>query len=1106
MSERANQKLRLLDLLLTEEGIKAPARQPIPRRPNAAEFPLSSAQKRLWFLNHLEPGAHYNDHFNLRLKGPLHADVLQKCLTQIATRHEALRSRFFVERGEPIQRLSQPEPVAMPMTDLSELPETERMRQAVAIAVQEARTPFDLERESSFRARLLRLAPDDHLLVQTWHHIGTDGWSRGIFLRELTTVYPAFVAGNPSPLPPLPIQYADFAAWQQQWLQGAVSLNQLAYWKKQLAGAPALLEWPTDSPRPEAQSFRGARLPIQISKALTDALTELSRREGCTLFMTLLAAFQTLAARYTRQEDIVVGTPIANRNRAELEGLIGAFVNTLVLRANLSGNPTFRQVLARVREAALGAYANQDLPFERLVEELHPARNQSYNPIFQVMFVLQNTPVPTLKMADLSIQPLDIDSGVAKFDLTLNLEETAAGLSGWIEYSTDLFRHETVSRLVAHYQTLLKAVALNPNHEIVTLPLLTEVERAQLLVSWNDTRAEYPHKRCFHELFEDQAARTPDATAIVFRGQSLSYEQLNRRANRLAHHLRSLGVGPETLVGLCVERSLEMVIGLLAILKSGGAYLPLDPAFPSERLAFILQDAKVPVLITQESLLGNLPVQANQFRAVCIDAELSSFKGESEFDLRQLSSTEDLAYVLYTSGSTGKPKGVQIPHRALVNFLWSMASAPGFTAADVLVAVTTTSFDIAGLELWLPLMVGGTVVIADNETARSGKRLAEELERSGATMLQATPMTWRLLLESGWKGCPQLKALCGGEAWGADLAQALLPKCASLWNMYGPTETTIWSAATRVEKAETPFIGKPIANTQFYVLDARLQPVPLGVPGELHIGGDGVARGYLNRPELTAEKFVSDPFSSRPGARLYKTGDLARQLDSGKLEFLGRLDHQVKIRGFRVELGEIEAALLKHSNVSEAVVAARDGAAGDKRLVAYVVARQKPAPAPSELQSLVAGQLPGYMVPTAFVKMDALPLTPNGKIDRKALPEPEKSAAISANQIAPGTPMEKTIAKIWADVLRVEKVGLHDNFFDIGGHSLLLARVHAQLCEALQINLSIVKLFQHPTISSLAAHLAQPAPQPPSLAAAQRRAHLQRQAMGRREKTAKVTL
>ncbi|HWF17730.1 MAG TPA: amino acid adenylation domain-containing protein, partial [Verrucomicrobiae bacterium] len=611
--------------------------------------------------------------------------------------------------------------------------------------------------------------------------------------------------------------------------------------------------------------------------------------------------------------------------------------------------------------------------------------------------------------------------------------------------------------------------------------------------------------RCFHELFEDQTARAPDATAITFHGESLTYDQLNRRANRLAHHLRSLGVGPETLVGLCVERSLEMAIGLLAIFKAGGAYVPLDPNYPSERLAFILEDAKVPVLITQESFLGNLPKPNGAFapRVICLDPELSVIGPQSDFDLRPNAEPDNLAYVLYTSGSTGKPKGVQIPHRALINFLWSMSRQPGFIASDILLAVTTLSFDIAGLELWLPLMVGGQVVIADNETVRDGKRLAKELEQCGATVLQATPATWRMLLETGWAGNPRLKALCGGEAWGADLAKALLPKCASLWNMYGPTETTIWSAATQVEQGEGPLIGEPIANTQFYILDEHLQPVPLGVPGELHIGGDGLARGYLNRPELTVEKFVPDPFGKEAGARLYKTGDLVQRHPSGQLEFLGRLDHQVKIRGFRIELGEIEAVLRSHSNVREAVVMARENQGREKRLVAYVVARQPSASLIRELQSFVAEKLPGYMVPTAFVMLDSLPLTPNGKIDRKALPEPENRPELAANYTAPSTPMEKSIAEIWAEVLHLEKVGVHDNFFDLGGHSLLLARVHARLCETLQINLSIVKLFQHPTINSLAAHLNQTSADNNTLSRVQQRARLQREAMGRREQPVK---
>lgn len=1100
MSERALQKLKLLEQMLKEQGVKAPAREAIAKRADSSTHPLSFAQKRLWFLNHLEPGSQYNDHFNLRLQGPLKVPALQWSLNQIVQRHEALRATFHAQQGEPMQKIAPPTDLPLTMIDLRQVPEENRMARATELAIAEARAPFDLQKGPLLRAQLLRLGDEDHLLLLTLHHIAIDGWSRGVFLRELTALYPAAASGNFSELPPLPIQYADFAAWQTRWIQRET--RQLEYWKKQLSGAPALLEWPADFSRPELITGRGARLLLELPKSLTDSLTELSQRENCTLFMTLLTGFQALAARYTGQEDIIVGTPIANRNRAEIENLIGVFVNTLALRTKLDGNPTFRQAMGRVRETALAAYAHQDLPFEKLVEELQPARSQSYNPIFQAMFILQNTSRPINDMTGLKLSPFEIDSGVAKFDLTISLEETSSGVSGWIEYATDLFERDTVARLIQNYRTLLESAVTNPDQTIATLTLLDKAQQHELLTEWNQTEMTIPADKILPKLFEEQAQRQPDAIAIRFQEKKLTYAELNQRANRLAHYLKEQNVGPETLVGICVERSIEMVVALLAIHKAGGAYVPLDPNYPAERLAFILDDAQPPILLTQQSLLGRLPrtVHSAMPQVICLDPELDVSANRSTENLPCCATQQNLAYVLYTSGSTGKPKGVQIPHCALLNFLLSMEKEPGFSATDILLAVTTLSFDIAGLELWLPLSVGGQVVITPAETMRDGRQLAQLMDECKATVMQATPATWRMLLQSGWQGNLRLKILCGGEGWGSDLSQALLPKCASLWNMYGPTETTIWSAVSRVRENETPMIGGPIVNTQLYILDRHLQPVPEGAAGELHIGGDGLARGYLHRAELTQEKFLTNPFIMRNGERIYKTGDLVRYRGRGRIEFLGRLDHQVKIRGFRIELGEIEAVLLSHSNIREAVVVARDGVAGgEKRLVAYIVTCQSTPPTTAELKTLVASRLPEYMVPSAFVTLDALPLTPNGKVDRKALPAPDQNRPeLASNFVAPGTPMENTIAEVWARALKLEKVGTQDNFFDLGGHSLLLAQVHARLCEALKTDLSIVKLFQYPTISALAAHLTQPPPEAAVVNRTQERARLQREALARR--------
>lgn len=905
----------------------------------------------------------------------------------------------------------------------------------------------------------------------TFHHIIFDGWSFGVVQKEVAALYKAFSSGEPSPLPDLPIQYADYAVWQRQWLQGEVLESQLSYWKRHLAGAPAVLELPTDRPRPAVQTFAGRVLTFTLPKALLASLRSLSRREGVTLFMTLLAAFKVLLSRHTGQQDIVVGSPIANRTRVEVEGLIGFFVNTLVLRTDLSRSPTFREVLKRVREVTLGAYSHQDLPFEKLVEELRPERDLSHTPLFQALFVLQNAPMSPPELAGVSLQPYQVRRDTSMFDLSLFLYETEEGLYVAAEYNTDLFEAATIERMASHYRTLLEGVAADTGQPITSLPLLQEAERRQLLVEWNDTASEYPREQRLHQLIEAQVEKTPEAVAVVFEGQQVSYAALNRRANQLAHHLRRLGVGSEVLVGLCMERSVEMVVALLGILKAGGTYVPLDPEFPRERVAFMLADSAAPLLVTQQRLLPELP--AHRAQVLCLDTDWPSIARESSDNLTPLGNPEQLAYVLYTSGSTGQPKGVQIPHRALVNFLASMQQQPGISEKDVLLAVTTLSFDIAGLELYLPLTAGARVVIASRETASDGQALGEAIERSAATIMQATPATWQLLLAAGWAGQPHLKVLCGGEALPLDLAQQLLSRCGQLWNLYGPTETTIWSTISQVTAVEEKIsIGRPIANTEIYILDEQRQPVPAGVPGELCIGGDGLARGYLNRPELTAEKFIAHPFSSAPGARLYRTGDLARYWSDGRIEHLGRLDFQVKLRGFRIELGEIEAVLRQHEAVAEAVVVAREDRIGEKRLVAYVVAQGKAEPSTGELRNHLHTKLPDYMIPSSFVCLPSLPLTPNGKVDRRALPTPEAGQMESKESyVAPRTQTEETLAGIWAQLLDRKQVGIHDNFFDLGGHSLLATRVVSHIRGALHVDVPLRLLFEFPTVSKLAEHL-----------------------------------
>ena len=1041
-------------------------------RDGTTELPLSFAQQRLWFLDQLQPGLPaYNIAKAIRLTGPLNQAALEQSFGKIAMRHEVLRSTFPSMDGGPSLVIAPTFASVLAVVDLRDLSRGEWEAEIQRRAAEEAQRPFNLTQGPLLRTALLKLDEQTHVLLLTIHHTVFDGWSFDVLFRELTTFYQLFSTGNVAALPEPEIQYADFAHWQRDWLADDVLEAQLSYWRQQLGGSLPVMELPADRPRPAIQTFRGAKRTLFLSKELTESLKALSQQRGTTLFMTLLAAFKILLHRYTGQNDIIVGSLAAGRTRAEIERLIGFFANTLVLRTELSGDPTFCELLIRVRKVCLGAYGHQELPFERLVEVLQPERDMSHHPVFQVLFVLHNIPRPPFELAGLTMAPMDLDSGTAMLDLTLFMEEKQQALVGTFEYNTDLFDAATIERMMGHFYNLLNAIVADPERRISELSLLSAAERRQLLLDWNDTKADYPEEKCIHEWFESQVQRTPERIAVVCGSRQLTYRQLSRRSNQLAQRLRCLGVGPEVLVGIHMEPSLEVVVGLLGVLKAGGAYVPLDTTYPSERLAFMLEDTKVSVLLTQTQLVNGLP--EHNATAICLDSAWETGSGQSEEHPASGVSAQNLAYVIYTSGSTGRPKGVQIPHRAVVNFLASMQRKPGLGGDDRLLSVTSLSFDIAGLELYLPLMVGATVILGDRAHALDASRLLELMQRWGATVMQATPATWHLLLEAGWPGSDRLKVLCGGEALSREFANQLLNKSASLWNMYGPTETTIWSSVYRVQSEHGPLlIGTPIANTRFYILDRHLQPVPVGVPGELHIGGGGLARGYLNRPELTAEKFIADPFSETPGERLYKTGDLARCLPDGNIEYLGRMDYQVKIRGFRVELGEIEAVLRSHPAVREAVALIREERAGEKRLVAYVTAAEKSSSLASELRSFLKKKLPDYMLPSAFVFLDSFPLTVSGKIDRRALPSPDSVRPdLAAAYIEPWTDAERIVANVWQDVLHLDKVGLHDNFFDLGGHSLLMVQVHSKLRRAFEKNVSMVEMFQYPTIASLAQHL-----------------------------------
>ncbi|HEY6929688.1 MAG TPA: amino acid adenylation domain-containing protein, partial [Thermoanaerobaculia bacterium] len=1043
----------------------------IPRRTDPDFAPLSFAQQRLWFLEQLEPGLSINNiPLILRLAGPLDVAALQSALGAIVRRHESLRTCIQVRDGQPIQWIAPEARVPLPKVDLSSRIETDREPEALRLAAIEIREPFDLTHAPMLRARLFQIAAEDHLLVVTMHHIAADGWSIGVFFRELGILYEAHSNSLPASLPDLPIQYADFAVWQRSSLQGELLEDQLSYWRERLQGAPALLDLPTDRPRPALQSYRGAVHRFVMPLSLLQQLKALSRREGATLFMTLISAFQVLLSRYSGQSDVLVGSPIAGRTELETEGLIGCFINTLVLRTDLSGDPTFQELLRQVADSAFGAYARQDLPFERLVEELRPARSLGHSPLFQVLFSLQNAPREECAFAKLRATIVRLERVQSRFDLSLEAVEKPDGLSCSLVFNTDLFDAETAAQMSEHFGNLLRGIVANPQSKVSSLPLLSETERHRLLFEWNETDVDAQVEMGVTELFEEQARRHPESPALEAGGSWMTFSELNGRANQLANHLRSRGIGSEHRVGLSVDRSPEMIVSLFAILKAGAAYVPLDPGYPAGRLAHMIRDAELSLIVTTRA--NELPVLPDDATPrLFIDTDWGQTAESSSENLPARVAPEALAYLIYTSGSTGKPKGVEVPNRALANLLQAMRRAPGLSRDDTFLAVTSLSFDIAALEIFLPLTVGARLVVASRGDAMDGVRLAERIRESGATAMQATPSLWRTLLDSGWKGEPQLKMLCGGEALSQELARALRRKGASLWNLYGPTETTVWSTVARIDGDDGPVVaGRPIDNTRIYVLDRQREPVPIGVVGEVWIGGAGLARGYRNLPDLTETQFLRDPFRREPGARMYRAGDLGRYRRDGSLVLLGRSDDQVKIRGFRIELGEIEAALLAHPAIRDAAAAAREDVSGDRTLVAYYVFAPAAALSAGDLRRFLKERLPEYMIPTALVNLDRLPRLPNGKVDRQSLPAADhREVASERGYVPPRTPVEEEVARIWAKVLRVERVGIEDNFFELGGHSLLATQVFSRLRRAFRVDLPIRTLFEMPTVAELCA-------------------------------------
>jgi amino acid adenylation domain-containing protein len=1047
-----------------------------------SSMPLSFAQERFWFLQNLEPDSTaYNITACRHVFEPVDATRLESALHAVVGKHEILRTNFPENDGSPTQVVRPEMYPKLAIYDLGHLQPSEKAATSASIIEKLAKQTFDLAGEPLLRIALIRISDQDFRIVLTMHHIICDAWSIGIFFAELNSFCKTSSLGPM--VGPLPIQYGDYAVWERDRHSSGILSSQIDYWRTKLKGSPAHLDIPLDHPRPESLGYESRLHRFRLDAATSESLKSLARQEGATLFMVLLAVFKSLLFRYTSQEDVVVGTPVTTRNQSELEKLIGCFINTLVLRTEIPKGATTRELLARVRATVLDSLNHADIPFEILVNELVTGRDLSRSPLFQVGFILQNTPASS---------DYDVVSGGTTLDLTLYMWESDGVIGGSLEYNATLFDARTIAWFAGCFETLAAGMAGQPDAAIARLPVLTAAQEIEWFEKYDGPALTFPDG-CVHEWIDRQASKTPDAIAAVCDDEELTYRELQVRSNRLAHRLRELGVGQNSLVALCLNRSTDLAVAPLAVWKAGGAYVPLDPEFPRDRLAFMLEDSAAAVLVTESQLLDRLP--SNLPAMICLDHDRRTIESTSRHSPDPLTTANSVAYVLYTSGSTGKPKGVEIRHRSLVNFLASMQREPGIAPSDRLLAVTTFSFDIAGLELYLPLVSGARVVIAPRDAAFDGDALATILNDSKITIMQATPVTWRLLLESGWQGTPGLKLLCGGEALKSELAAQLVATGAEVWNLYGPTETTIWSTLQRIHsEGARVSIGRPIANTQVHLLDEHGQPVPPGIAGELYIGGAGLARGYLGREELTAQRFVNSPFHA--GQRLYRTGDLVRRLQNGDLEYKGRADHQVKVRGFRIELGEIEAALERQVEISQAVAVVREDKAGDQQLTAYMTASNGIKPDSAELRKALRAFLPEYMIPSSFVQLDEFPLTPNRKVDRKALvaleyrplhisdSPPLESGSITAehaafgddnlspNQYArPSNELELTMSEIWCDVLCLQRIGVLDNFFEAGGHSLSAVRLISRLRAAMDMELPLRCIFIHPTISELSRHI-----------------------------------
>jgi amino acid adenylation domain-containing protein len=1029
------------------------------------EHPLSRSQQRLWFLDQLDPrNPVYNMGFAMCLDGPLVRSALEESFRIILRRHESLRTRFFKRDGLPVAVIDEGRNWTPGFVDVSSVPREDQNTAVLRLVSEDFQRPYVLDEGPVFRVTLYRKNDREHVVLAGMHHIVSDGWSLGVLVQELSRAYLACLRHEEPSLPPLPVQFRDFVEWERDQQHQSTG-GDLEYWRRQLAGELPQLELPVDRPRPPVQSFRGQRLTLDLTTDLEKQLLALARHRNATFFMVLIAAFGVLLRQFTRHHDILVGTPTAGRLKSSFESLIGFFVNNLVLRLDLSGDPSFAELIARIRTVALEAFEHQSTPFDQLVEQLKPERHLDRSPLIQVMFTLQNANFVLPQLENIATSLLEFQSLSSRYDLAVDVYPFEGHLRCSFEFNTDIFEEATILRMLRQYLHILELVCSDATQPIHKLQLLEEPERRQLIETWNQTAMAPAPWPTVPAWFAAQARETPESIAVSMGECSLTYRELDAQSSALAVALRSRGIGSSDVVAVFLERSPEMIVGLLGILKAGAAYLPLDPALPAQRVEFLLADAEVSLILTQRDLRNALPPTSSTVLDI-EDVSASAADGQVGHP-----SGDDLAYLIYTSGSTGNPKGTEIQHAALVNLLAAMLRQPGLSAKDTLVAVTTLSFDIATLEVFGPLLCGAKLVLASRDQFIDPEQLAELLDSADATVMQATPSTWRMLIESGWMGRPGLRMWCGGEALAPDVAESLMARGTELWNLYGPTETTIWSAAHRVRSGENPIlIGRPIANTQMYILDEYLQPVPAGVTGELFIAGDGVARGYRNRPELTASRFLPNPFHPIQAPRMYRTGDLARFRVDGQIQLLGRTDHQIKLRGHRIEPGEIEVVIERHPAVRQAVVVV-DGDGPSSQLVAYIRYAEASGDV-DQIRSWLRERLPDYMVPGILVQLDEFPLTPNGKIDRKRLPSLQKVSRVSrGDSITPRNQTEQRLSELWSDALHVDRPGIRDNFFDLGGHSLLLVQLHARLKSELNTNITAVDLFRYPTIEALASFL-----------------------------------